>query len=190
MTGALRWLVIGAVACGGAPRSGGGADTPAEEPPVALNADPTVQYPPALYDQGVEGDVELRLFVDSTGRLASESTHVTESSGYAALDSAAVRGVARLQYAPGRRHGLPVATSFLQTIEFRHPRSAPATPTVARSDTVRPRPDTARTLPRARPDSVRVRADTTRPPAIAPPPAPAPAPDSTKSKPDSSGATH
>jgi len=163
----------------------GGADTPAEEPPVALNAEPAVQYPPALYDQGVEGDVELRLFVDSTGRLATESTRVTESSGYAALDSAAVRGVARLRYAPGRRHGLPVASRFLQTIEFRHPGSA-AAPAAMRPDSSRIRRDTTRSLPRVRIDSARVRADTVSPPAITP--SRAPTPDSTKSRPDSSGA--
>ncbi len=173
----MRYLLLGVVACSGsAPRTGDVADTPAEEPPVALNAEPTVQYPPALFDQGVEGDVELRLFVDSTGRLATESTRVTESSGNAALDSAAARGVARVQYAPARRRGLPVATSFLQTIEFRHPgvRGAAATPP-ARTDSTRPHRDSTRAVPRARPDSV-------------PAPPPAPAPDSTQPKPDSSGA--
>ena len=188
MTRPLPWLLLGAVACGGStPRASGGPDAPAEEPPVALNAEPAVQYPPNLYDQGVEGDVELRLFVDSTGQLAAESTRVTESSGYAALDSAAVRGVSRLRYAPGRRHGLPVATSFLQTIEFRQPgatgaaTAAPAAPAAPRPDSARIRRDSTRTLPRVRPD-------TTRPPASPPSPAPAPAPDSTQSKPDSSGA--
>jgi TonB family protein len=167
------------------PRPSDSVEAPAEEPPVALNAEPTVQYPPALYDQGIEGDVELRLFVDSTGRLARESTRVTESSGYAALDSAATRGVSQLRYAPARRHGLPVATAFLQTIEFRHPGAAGAptmTTRITRADTARPSRDTTPTPPRPRPDSARVR-DTTSPPH--PPPAPS---DTTKSKPDSSGA--
>jgi TonB family protein len=166
----MRWLLLGALACGGSAPRTGGADAPAEEPPVALNAEPTVQYPPTLYDQRVEGDVELHLFVDSTGRLATESTRVTESSGNAALDSAAVRGVARVRYAPARRHGLPVATSFLQTVEFRHPGAsgAAATPR-ARADSTRPRRDSTGAVPRSRPDS-------------------APAPDSTNPKPDSSGA--
>ena len=63
----------------------------------------------------------LRLFVDSTGRLRPESTKVAESSGYPALDSAAVAGAAQLHFAPARRRGLPVSTGFLQPIEFRHP---------------------------------------------------------------------
>lgn len=183
MNRSMPWLLLGAVACGGsAPRTGDVADAPAEEPPVALNTEPTVQYPPTLYDQGVEGDVELRLFVDSTGRLAPESTRVMESSGNAALDSAAVRGVARLQYAPGRRHGLAVATSFLQTIEFRHqgPGGAPPVTRAARADSARPRRDSTRAVPQVRPDSV-----VPAPPA----PPPLPAPDSTKVTPDSNGAT-
>ena len=45
--------------------SQGGATTPSytppdQEPPVALNADSPIQYPPALFDQKVEGDVVLR----------------------------------------------------------------------------------------------------------------------------------
>ena len=95
--------------------------TPDQEPPVALNANSPIQYPPKLYDQKVEGDVVLRLFVDSTGRLTAESTKVAESSGYPALDSAALTGVKKLRFAPARRHGLAVATAFLQPIEFRHP---------------------------------------------------------------------
>ena len=35
--------------------------TPAEEPPVAINAVSPVRYPPALLEQGIEGQVLLRL---------------------------------------------------------------------------------------------------------------------------------
>src|SRR6185437_12846052 len=34
----------------------------------------------------------------------------------------------KLKFAPGRRHGLPVATAFQQSVEFRHPSSAPVAP--------------------------------------------------------------
>jgi protein TonB len=175
---------------------------PAEEPPVALNAEPAVQYPPDLYDRHVEGDVVLRLYADSSGKILSESTRVAESSGSAALDTAAVRGVGRLRYAPAYRHGLAISTSFLQTVEFRHPEAGigPAAPApqppvqrTARSDTTaRVRRDTARAAPprpasvptldttRVRRDTTRVRRDTT--------PAPkdtTPVPDSTKARHDS-----
>jgi TonB family protein len=185
VTRALGWLAVAAVACGGSAGSNSSAEVPAEESPVALNAEPTVQYPPGLYDQGVEGDVELRLFVDSTGRLAPESTRVSESSGYAGLDSAAVRGAAQLRYAPGRRHGLPVSTSFLQTIEFRHPRAAPGTAATRRAapDSAVPRRDSTPPVSRPRP---RPSVDTAATPSAPTPPATPP--DSAKSKPDSSGA--
>lgn len=183
-------LAFGVLACGGSGPAPSAGSAPAEEPPVAVNADPAVQYPPDLYDRRVEGDVVLRLFVDSSGRLSPESTRVSESSGFAALDSAAVRGASRLRYAPARRHGLPVATAFLQTVEFRHPGggAAPAPPpappttplttpvTPQRRDTVRPRPVAPLDSVRARRDSGAQKPDST---------APAPRPDTTKARPDS-----
>src|SRR5207247_5962687 len=127
-------------ACGkpAPPREAGAGDapSPSEEPPVALNPAPPIQYPPRLFDQRVEGEVVLRLFIDSTGRLAPESTRVAESSGYSGLDSAAVAGAPRLRYAPAKRHGIAISTLFLQPIQFRHSQSsqpgapAPAAPAV------------------------------------------------------------
>jgi TonB family protein len=187
-------LTLGALACGGSGPAPSSGTPPAEEPPVALNANPAVQYPPDLYDRRVEGDVVLRLFVDSSGRLSPESTRVSESSGSPALDSAAVRGVSRLRYAPARRHGLSVATSFLQTVEFRHPgggEAAPAAPppqaaapAAAPADTARIRRDTVRPRPKAIPDSLRPRRDTSARKPDTTPPAPVP-PDTAKARPDS-----
>jgi TonB family protein len=176
-------FVLVATACSGSAAPSNSAAAPAVEPPVALNAEPAVQYPPDLYDQRVEGDVVLRLFADSTGRLAPESTRVVESSGFPLLDSAAVKGVARLRYAPARRHGLPVATTFMQTMEFRRPGGA-AVPRAA-PDTRRERPDTNvgnRSIDRTRPDTTRARRDTGR---VAPDSSTPP--DSAKARPDSNG---
>jgi len=87
---------------------------------VALNPDVPIAYPPALFDQKVEGDVTLRLFVDSTGKLIPESTRVAEPSGYPALRlGRALAGATGLRFAPAKRHGVPVATAFLQPVEFR-----------------------------------------------------------------------
>ena len=204
----LLAATLAALACRHTDEPGSTSAAPAEEPPVALNAEPAVQYPPDLYDRHVEGDVVLRLYADSSGKLVSESTRVAESSGNASLDTAAVRGVVRLRYAPAFRHGLAVSTAFLQTVEFRHPESgigpaAPASqptalaPRPVRSDTTtRVRRDTARAaaprpavmttgIPttdttRARRDSARVRRDTTPAPRDTTTP-----PDSTKVRRDS-----
>ncbi len=137
-------LGAGAAGCRQAPpaeQSGSGSPgvPPDQEPPVALNADSPIQYPPRLYDQKVEGDVILRLFVDSTGRLQPESSRVAESSGYPALDSAALTGARKLRFAPARRHGLSIATAFFQPVEFRHPQASGAV-SKGEPDTTRPRP--------------------------------------------------
>lgn len=124
--GAL-FLAACAAACGrdaAPPNSAAAAPPPELETPVAVNADAPVSYPPALFDQRIEGDVVLRLFVDSTGAVLPESTRVVETSGYPALDSAALAGARDLRYAPAKRRGIPVATSFLQPIQFRHPQGA------------------------------------------------------------------
>lgn len=99
-----------------------------DEPPVPLNAMVPVLYPEAPLVQRLGGTVVLRLFIDSAGVVAPESTEVQESSGYPALDSAALAGVPRLRYAPALRAGAPVATRFLQPINFRAPSAGGADP--------------------------------------------------------------
>ncbi len=79
--------------------------TPAEEPPVAINPVSPVRYPPALLEQGIEGQVLLRLYVDSAGRVIPDSTRIEESSGYPALDSAALVGSPELQVLSGAAPG-------------------------------------------------------------------------------------
>ena len=98
----------------------------ADQPPVAINPVSPVEYPVPLQEQGIEGRVLLRLYADSLGALVPDSTRVSESSGYPALDSAAARGAAGLRFSPALRHGRPVAGLFLQPIHFRNPRSQSA----------------------------------------------------------------
>jgi len=99
-----------------------------ELPPVSLNANSPVTYPPALVSQGIEGTVLLRLYVDTLGRILDDSTRVAESSGYPALDSAALRAAPELRFAPAERDGKPIAALFLQPIHFRTPSGRGATP--------------------------------------------------------------
>jgi protein TonB len=98
-----------------------GSAPPPESPPVALNAESPVTFPSALLSQGVEGIVVLHLFVDANGAAVPESTRVAESSGYPPLDSAALAAVPQIHYAPAVHAGTPVATAFLQPIQFRNP---------------------------------------------------------------------
>lgn len=104
------------------------AESTADQPPVAINPVSPMEYPQALLDQGIEGRVLLRLYVDTTGRLLADSTRIAESSGYPALDSAAIAGAAGLRFSPALRNGRAVAAPFLQPVHFRNPRSRQAAP--------------------------------------------------------------
>jgi len=121
----LVFLTVLVVACspeeGGPPNGTSGIPQPGFEPPVITNPESPVSYPPALYDDGVEGSVVLQLFVNQEGEIVPDSSQIVEGSGYDALDSAALAGVSTMRFAPARRNGSPVATSFLQPIHFRLP---------------------------------------------------------------------
>ncbi len=95
--------------------------------PLMLNKQPPFRYPAALYAQKVQGNVTLRIFIDSTGRVHPESTLVFEPSGYPALDSAAVKGSAELSFVPAKKRTEAMAVSVLYPVFFRHP-DAPALP--------------------------------------------------------------
>ncbi len=93
--------------------------------PVMLNKELPFRYPPALYAQKVQGNVTLRIFVDSAGQVVPDSTHVAETSGFAALDSAAVKGSRELKFDPAKTRDAPVPVSILFPVYFRHPEAAP-----------------------------------------------------------------
>ncbi len=61
----------------------------------------------------------------TTGRVVPESTSVRESSGYPALDSAAVRGAADARFTPAKKGARPMAVSILLPVYFRHPDMPP-----------------------------------------------------------------
>ena len=114
----------GTVALGNEPPAA--VDEPVDLPPVAINPVSPMIYPPALLEQGIEGRVLLRLYVDAQGKLVGDSTRIAESSGYPALDSAAVQGALSLRFSPALRRGRPVSAPFLQPVHFRNPRNRSA----------------------------------------------------------------
>ncbi len=124
----ISLLLIAAVvsACAGSRDADTVADSAAMEsagitPPVPLDPVPAIEYPEGVSDSGVAAAVRLRLFVDEQGLVVADSTRIAESSGVAALDSAAVAGAPLIRYAPALRNGTPVATAFVQPVEFRRP---------------------------------------------------------------------
>lgn len=97
-----------------------GRATPDEKPRM-VNEELPFHYPPALYARKVQGNVTLRLYVDHAGQVTPDSTRIEESSGYAGLDSAAVKGSQDLRFTPAKLRGEPLGVSILFPVYFRHP---------------------------------------------------------------------
>jgi TonB family protein len=97
-----------------------GATKP-DEVPKMLNGELPFHYPPALYARKVQGNVTLYLYIDRNGQVTPDSTRIEESSGYAALDSAAVKGSQDLHFVPAKVRGEPLGVSILFPVYFRHP---------------------------------------------------------------------
>lgn len=124
-------FVAALTACGGE----GGDDRPSrigavlsgapDELPVMANPAPPFRYPSELYARRIQGNVTLRLFIDSIGAVVHDSTRIEESSGHAALDTAALRGARDLRFTPARRRGTAIAVSLLYPVYFRHPEAPP-----------------------------------------------------------------
>jgi len=93
--------------------------------PAMQNTELPFKYPPELYAQKVQGNVTLRIHIDTSGHVQPESTTVAGTSGYAALDSAAVNGARALRFRPAFTNGVPLAISVLFPVYFRHPGAPP-----------------------------------------------------------------
>src|SRR6195256_6771537 len=94
-------------------------------PPVMLNKELPFRYPPALYAQKVQGNVTLRIFIDRAGVIVADSTRIAETSGFTALDSAAMKGSRDLKFEPAKTQGQAVPVSILLPVFFRHPDAPP-----------------------------------------------------------------
>jgi TonB family protein len=95
-------------------------DLPDERPQI-LNGELPFRYPVASYAAGVQGEVLLRVFVDSGGTVVADSLRLVERSGHPALDSAALAGATRLRFRAARRGGAPIAVSRLFPVHFKRP---------------------------------------------------------------------
>jgi protein TonB len=74
-------------------------------------------YPEELWDAGAEGTTTLRLFVHADG--SADSAQVGKSSGYPALDEAALQGVASLRFKAARQRERTVGTWVQLPVHFR-----------------------------------------------------------------------
>jgi TonB family protein len=96
-----------------------------DEMPALVNAELPFRYPAELYARKVQGNVTLKLFIDRDGRVVADSTRVDEASGFAALDSAALKGAPELHFVPAKLHGDAIPVSLLFPVYFRHPEARP-----------------------------------------------------------------
>lgn len=108
-------VLLAPLACRDAPEEDDATD------PTLLTRDLPFVYPPALYAARIEGDVGLRLLIDSLGLVVQESTSVVEPSGHAEFDSAAVAGAPYLEFQPARSRGARVSRTVVLPVKFRLP---------------------------------------------------------------------
>jgi TonB family protein len=112
---AVVLTLLAFLACREAPEGDGTGD------PMLLTTDLPFAYPPALFAARVEGDVGLRLYIDSLGLVVQESTSVVEPSGHPEFDSAAVRGAPYLEFQPARAGGSRIGKTVVLPVKFRLP---------------------------------------------------------------------
>lgn len=126
--GVLAVSLLACAACGKKDTARPAFDTGMARPdtyPVMLNKDMPFRYPPALYAEKMQGNVTLRLYVDTAGSVVNDSTKVVESSRSTMLDSAAIIGARELHFVPAKLHGAPMPVSILFPVYFRHPEATP-----------------------------------------------------------------
>ena len=99
---------------GEAAAAGGGSGSGGSAARVTRGGKPS--YPLAARKAGWEGAVIVGILVDERGRAATVT--VRESSGYAALDNAAVEGVKKWRFAPAKRNGEAVASLHVVRVKF------------------------------------------------------------------------
>jgi protein TonB len=83
--------------------------------PVAAHQ-PAPIYPPELQRAGIEGTVTLRLKIAADGSVAE--ARIERSSGYAAMDQAALAAVRQWRFEPARRLGIPVPIEVRKRFPF------------------------------------------------------------------------
>ena len=92
---------------GGTSGTSGGGDAapaappapPAERVEASLRAEATPEYPQELIEDDVEGSVTVKILVAADGSV--ESVRLVSSSGYSAMDRAAIAAGYRFQFNPG-----------------------------------------------------------------------------------------
>ncbi len=83
---------------------------------AAYLRNPPPAYPPQSVRLGEQGQVLLRVFIDTDGRASQ--AEILRSSGFERLDQVALQTVRRWRYVPGKRAGVPEAMWFTVPLTF------------------------------------------------------------------------
>jgi protein TonB len=75
------------------------------------------EYPPLLRQQGIEGDVTVRVYLTIAG--AVERVELVRSAGDPAFDQAALAAAKRERFSPETHDGAPVNTALTYSYRFR-----------------------------------------------------------------------
>src|SRR3954469_18227123 len=110
---ARRALPLLAAVCLSAALAGPALAHDATAPVLQTRVDPA--YPEAALNAGIEGAVELELFIDTRG--AVEHVHVISSPGYG-LDAAATVAAKQFVFKPATSDGVPVPSKVLYEQRF------------------------------------------------------------------------
>ena len=84
---------------------------------VAYLSNPAPAYPPRALRAGQQGRVLVFVVIDTAGRPAQVS--VSQSSGHALLDEAAVSAVRGWRFRPQTENGMPLAVQVTIPVDFR-----------------------------------------------------------------------
>ena len=102
-------------------------DTSPVPPPQALSRRPEViedaplRYPPEAWENDIEGDVVLLLWVDAEGLV--EAGEVVSTPGYS-MELAALAAARKIRFSPAELDGVPVKVKIRYTFRFRKPEQA------------------------------------------------------------------
>jgi len=91
-------------------------EEPLPETPPRQISESTFLYPEELWDERIEGQTTLRVYVNPIGSV--DSAVVDQTSGYEAFDSAALQGAYLLRFAPARRGTDSVGVWVLLPVQF------------------------------------------------------------------------
>jgi TonB family protein len=126
LIGSYAWLVAAATilltllfpAAGSAQESSSEAQKPTltKRPKLVKSVQP--RYPPEAWEQDLEGDVVLLLWVTEQGRV--EATEVVSAPGYG-MELAALAAAKQLEFSPAEADGKPVKVKIRYTFRFRKP---------------------------------------------------------------------